>query len=191
MAIRHASFYPLTKLWLHPDSSLHHPFIFSLIFPPSLSTLFTSKCLKWLNCRFGVCAWQTSGGREQTSIVKREDDLRCPWITWWPFRSPIPQWSRLTTPPKSLLGLDPHFVVKKGLVLSEHSLALPLDFLFSNQGAGETQVHCSDVQMEVGVTTATGLIPLFTTFFFCSYYVPIESHLWSHRSWLASTAPSP
>lgn len=82
---------------------------------------------------------------------KKDDDFGCP----------IPQWSRLTAHTKEPIRPGFHAVVKKGLVLSEHSLSC---FLFFQAKVVEEHKSIVPSQMEVGVTTATALILLFPTF---------------------------
>lgn len=93
-----------------------------------------------------TCRSRTSDGAERTwhlkktTIVLGDTGLCCPRITWWPLVSSILPWSYQTTFTKEPIRPEFHFVVKKGLVLSERSL---FRFYFSIKGGGGTQVHCS------------------------------------------------
>lgn len=101
---------------------------------------------------------KTNRFRKQTAIVKTSGDLHCPRITHWPFCSSFPQWSRLTTCTKEPIRPGTHFVVKKSLVLSEHSLPC---FLFFQANVVEEHKFIVPSQMEVEVTRVTALILLF------------------------------
>ena len=90
-----------------------------------------------------LCLKQTNGGTNKWKGGKKSMvDLYCPWITRWLFSLHYPPViSPNNSVPKSLLGLDPTLLLRKGLVLSEHSLFLPS--IFSSLGGGRTQAHCS------------------------------------------------
>lgn len=141
----------------------------------SVNLVFPIKSSKHTNLWFCFLDRQMDSG-EQPAIVKASDDLHCPRITRWPSCPSIPQWSRLTTRTKEPIRPGSHFVVKKGLVLSEHSLPR---FLFLSIGAGGTQVHCSLADGSWSYQGNSSNPPFFYHFF--SYQQSIECYLLSHR----------
>lgn len=96
-------------------------------FPPVFFLNPFKKCREQPICGSLICdGTEQTWHPTQTAIVGKDINLCCPWITRWPLVSSVLRRSYQTTLTKEPIRPEFRFVAKKGLVLSQRSLFVPI-----------------------------------------------------------------